>query len=74
MVEDGRGLLALTILVFATLLVIIAAIVALLRSRRTPGLGATSGRAIEEVAAAMWASRLGVTADPADRLERPAHT
>ncbi|HVO18704.1 MAG TPA: hypothetical protein VMU15_05575 [Anaeromyxobacter sp.] len=71
MVEDGQALLALAIVVFTALLLIVAAVVALFRSRRTPGLGATSGRAIEEVAAAMLASGLGVTPDLAHGLKRP---
>jgi ABC-type proline/glycine betaine transport system permease subunit len=71
MVDDGRTFFALAILVSASLLVILGAVVALLRSGRVPGLGATSGRAIDEVAAAVRSSRLGVERVPRGMLEGP---
>ncbi len=73
MVESEQGLVALAILVFAVLLATIAAVVVLVRSGRLPGLGATSGRAVEVVAARLAAIRLEAESDPAGVLERPAH-
>jgi hypothetical protein len=61
MAGEQRALLALSILVVATLILVVAAIVVLVRARRIPGLGATSGSAIEEVAAAVLASRHGAS-------------
>ncbi len=72
MVEDEQSLLTLAILVFGTLLLLVAAVVALVRSRRIPGLGATSGRAIEQVAAELRASRSALELDLANALESPA--
>ncbi len=73
MVEGENGLVALAILVFAALLATIVAVVALIRSRRIPGLGATSGRAVEEVAARIAASRVDAKLDAAGGLARPGH-
>ncbi len=58
MSEDDHGLVVFAILAFATLLVLVTAVIALLRSRRPPGLTATSSRAIEEVAARIRMSRV----------------
>jgi len=73
MIEDGQALRALAILVFATLALIIAATVALIRSRRIPGLGATTGHAVVAVAEAMLASRRAVELDPPGALEPSAN-
>ena len=69
--------LTLAILVFASLILLLAAIIALVRSGRIPGLGATSGRAVDEVAAALRNSKLGLEAlhgerPHADAMDRPA--
>ncbi len=57
MSEGDHELVAFAILVLATLLVLVAAVIALIRSKRPPGLTATSSRAVEEVAAQIRMNR-----------------
>ncbi len=72
MVGGEQSLVVLAVVVFGTLVATVAAVIVLVRSRRTPGLGATSGRAVETVAAAMLASRPEAEPDPTGALRRPA--
>jgi len=66
-------MVSLAILVFGALLATIVAVIALVRSGRVPGLGATSGRAVEVVAARIAASRIEAELDSTGGRERPAH-
>ncbi len=72
MVGGQEDLVPLAIVALGTLIVTIAAVIALLRSRRIPGLGATTGWAVEEVAAALLASRLELDLRQGDALQTPS--
>ncbi len=70
--EGEDALVALAILVFAALLATIVAVIALIRSGRIPGLGATCDRAVEVVAARIVASSVDAKRDATGGMETPA--